>query len=335
MMQSRQSAEDQGETSMQQVRSTAPGDRTGHGHAHAKSILLGEHAVVYGTPAIAVPLHALDLTVTVHSRADEQIRIRSELYDGSAEEAPQRLHPLVTAVHTALALTSGSPMGLDLEVVSRIPYERGLGSSAAVAAAIARAIADLTGTDLDGEAVHDVVMAAETIAHGRSSGLDGRAVASDAPILFQGGVTTAVPVGGRFVFVLADSGHAGSTAEAVGAVRELRATFPTRVDGLIGRLGAIVEESRSLFASGDRVALGALMDEAQALLVELEVSDATLDRLVEAARAAGALGAKLTGGGRGGCILALAPDVESAADLQHSLRAAGATRTWQTTVETA
>lgn len=320
---------------MNPARTSVHGARTGIGRAHAKSILLGEHAVVYGTPAIAVPLHALDLTVRVTERADEQLHLRSALFTGSAADAPERLHPLVTAIHAALALTTSAPIGLDVEIDSAIPFERGLGSSAAVAAGIARAIGDLTGTPLDPEAVHDVVMAAETIAHGRSSGLDGRAVASDVPIRFHGGEVTPVPVGAPLTFVLADSGHEGSTAEAVGAVRELREAFPSRVDGIIGRLGGIVEESREHFAHGDVAALGALMDEAHALLTELEVSDATLDRLVGAAREAGAAGAKLTGGGRGGCVLALAPDAARAADLETMLRDAGATRTWQTTVETA
>jgi mevalonate kinase len=318
---------------MSEGRSSASGERTGSGRAHAKSILLGEHSVVYGTPAIAVPLHALDLTVHARERADEKIILRSELYTGTAEDAPQRLHPLVTAVHAALAMTSTAPRGLEVSVESDIPYERGLGSSAAVAAGIARAIGDLTSTPLGDEAVHDVVMAAETIAHGRSSGLDGRTVASEVPIRFHAGAITPVPVGAPAVLVLADSGHAGSTAESVGAVRDLRATFPSRVDGLIARLGEIVDESLGHFASGDLGALGALMDEAHALLVELEVSDASLDRLVDAARSAGALGAKVTGGGRGGCVLALAPDAARAGDLETTLRAAGATRTWQTTVE--
>lgn len=320
---------------MTSARTSVHGARTGIGRAHAKSILLGEHAVVYGTPAIAVPLHALDLTVRAAERADDRLQLRSTLFTGDAADAPQRLHPLVTAIHAALALTTSAPIGLDVEIDSAIPVERGLGSSAAVAAGIARAIGDLTGTPLDPEAVHDVVMAAETIAHGRSSGLDGRAVASDLPIRFHGGEVTPVPVGAPLTFVLADSGHEGSTAEAVGSVRELREAFPSRVDGIIGRLGRIVEDSLAGFEAGDVPGLGALMDEAHALLTELEVSDQALDRLVGAAREGGAAGAKLTGGGRGGCVLALAPDAARAADLETMLRDAGATRTWQTTVETA
>lgn len=310
-------------------------DAPAAGTAHAKAILFGEHAAVYGAPAVAIPLHALTATAEVSPLPEGRLVLDSELYSGDAADAPQRILPLSTAARAALALSDRPDLGLHLRLRSTIPYERGLGSSAAVAAAVARAVAALTRTELSAEAVHDVIMQAEHIAHGRSSGLDGRAVASDAPIRFQGGAATAIRVGAPFTFVLADSGHAGSTSVAVGAVRELREAFPVRVDGLIARLAALSEDSLGFLAGGAASDLGAAMFEAHRLLTELEVSDPSLERLVAAAESAGALGAKLTGGGRGGCVIALARSAEHAPALADALESAGAARTWQTTVETA
>ncbi|WP_029088583.1 mevalonate kinase [Brevibacterium album] len=302
------------------------------GTAHAKAILFGEHSVVYGSPAVAIPLTALNASAHLSAGADG-LRIDCDLYSGDAADAPARLLPLVAAVSSACARTGIDPQRIALQLTSSIPYERGLGSSAAVAVAVARGIAALTGTVLDADAVHAVAMDAERIAHGRSSGLDGRTVASEAPIRFQNGVVTPVEVSGSFEFVLADSGHAGSTAEAVGSVRAGMEESPSRVGGLLESLGLLAEASLARLAAGDVAGLGAQMSEAHTCLAELGVSDDSLERLVSAATAGGAAGAKLTGGGRGGCVLALARSAAHAADLAETLRAAGAARTWQTTVE--
>lgn len=305
----------------------------GRGRSHAKAILLGEHAVVYGAPALAIPLHSLSITAQVRPLGEHSIVLDSELYAGDALDAPARVEPIVTALRSALALAGRPGQGIHLRVESSIPYERGLGSSAAVGVAVARAVGDLTDVALGPDAVHDVVMAAERVAHGRSSGLDGRAVASDRPIRFQDGTAAVVPVGASCVFVVADSGHPGSTAEAVGAVRDLRSAQPERVEGLLRGLAEISEDAVGDLASGTLGDLGAQMTRAHRLLAELGVSDPVLQHLVSGALQAGALGAKLTGGGRGGCVIALARSADQAADLEESLQAAGAVRTWQTTVE--
>jgi mevalonate kinase len=219
-----------------------------------------------------------------------------------------------------------------VRVDSAVPTARGMGSSAAVAAAVTAAVADVFGRTLDPEEHHELVQECERVAHGRPSGLDARGVVAEVPVWFEGGVVEPVPLGAVFTFVVADTGVPGHTREAVAAVRERHDADPATVDGVVEAIGALARRARGTLEDGDAQALGATMDAAHELLTELDVSSADLDRLVDAARRADALGAKLTGGGRGGCVLALVADGEHADRVSAALRAAGATETWTTTI---
>lgn len=142
-----------------------------------------------------------------------------------------------------------------------------------------------------------------------------------------------LPTGAELTFVLADTGVAGSTRTAVDAVRRVRETEPDRFAGILARLTAIAHAARTALATGDRATVGSLMDESHLHLAALGVSGPELDTLAAAARTAGALGAKLTGGGLGGCLLALAPDLTTAEHVAAELRAAGATAVHTSTTE--
>lgn len=303
------------------------------GSAHAKAILFGEHAVVYGAPAIAVPIHELAADARVESAA-EGLRIESELFSGDAAAAPTCLQPVVTAIRAALAYCSLSDAAIRVQILSAIPHSRGLGSSAAVAAAIARGVTNWAGVQLTTAGLYDIVQQAERVAHGNPSGLDARAVTSDGAIRFDFGAVSPVRIGAPLSFVLADSGVAGSTAEAVGAVRARREQHP-EMEALLEKLAVVAEGAIEDLASGDRVAIGTRMNDAHEVLDAIGVSSDVLNGLVAAANDAGALGAKLTGGGLGGCIIALALSSEHAEQLGTRLRAAGATRTWTATVPVA
>lgn len=309
--------------------------RRGTGLAHAKAILFGEHAVVYGAPAIAVPLHGLEVQVEMRPTPGSETRIESELFAGSAAAAPALMGPVIAATRAALEITGDAEEHVQLRIRSAIPHGRGLGSSAAVAAAVARAAADMRGVSLSTEALHQIVQRAESVAHGNPSGIDARAVAATGPIRFQDGAVSEVGVGSPLTFVIADSGAPGSTAEAVAGVRELRSSDPLVVDCIIGRLAEIADDALVDLGAGAEVDLGARMLEAHGLLGRLGVGTPALDALVDAATAAGAHGAKLTGGGLGGCVLALAPSEEDAERISLALRDAGAARSWTTAVPTA
>lgn len=307
----------------------------GEGTAHAKAILFGEHAVVYGAPAITLPIHELEAKVRVES-ARSGLRIESELYSGEVATAPVQLQPVVTAIRAALAHVSApKDQGVRVQILSAIPHSRGLGSSAAVAAAVARAVANWAGTRLDAADLYGIVQEAERVAHGNPSGLDARSVTSDRMIRFDFGAVSPLHIGAPLNFVLADSGIAGSTAEAVGGVRVRRDRDPRTMESLMSRLAEIVEGSIEDLARGDRFAIGERMRESHELLDQIGVSSPALNDLVDAAYADGAIGAKLTGGGLGGCIIVLAESAAHAEQLAITLREAGAPRTWTATVPVA
>lgn len=312
----------------------APQQPQSEGSAHAKAILFGEHAVVYGAPAIAVPIHELAAEARVESAA-EGLRIESELYSGEAAAAPAHLLPIVTAIHAALAYSGVPEASIRVQILSAIPHSRGLGSSAAVAAAVARGVTHWAGVRLTTAGLFDIVQQAERVAHGNPSGLDARAVTSDGAIRFDFGAISQVEIGAPLSFVIADTGIAGSTAEAVGAVRMRREQDPERMDSLLAHLAEIAESAVEVLASGDRIKIGERMSEAHEVLHHIGVSSDALDALVLAAHEAGALGAKLTGGGLGGCIIVLAHSDIHAEKLGGILRDAGATRTWTATVPAA
>lgn len=312
----------------------APGSlRQGAGRAHAKTVLLGEHAVVHGSPAIALPMPELDVEVDCRETTGPGT-IDSALFTGSWDAAPERLRPISTAALAVLRRHGLEDVRLDLRIRSRIPAERGLGSSAAVAAATVEAVLRMLDQHATGAtARHELIQEAERVAHGTPSGLDAHAVVSTRPVWFQGGRIEPLEAGRRLSFVVADSGSPGATQPAVSAVHAQRRQDRLRVDRIIDSIAESVHGARDDIATGDAPALGARMDAVHMLLQQLRLSTVRLDHLVEAARDAGARGAKLTGGGRGGCIIALAQDADAAAGLADALRRRGATAAWPLTVE--
>ncbi|PII83803.1 mevalonate kinase [Leucobacter sp. OLIS6] len=313
----------------------------GVGASHAKAILFGEHAVVYGAPAIAIPVDSLTAEAVIE-RGAPGLRLESSLFTGPVEDAPARLAPVVTAIRASLeraglgGLAHGTDaQGATVRIRSSIPHERGLGSSAAVAAAIARAAFDLAGSELDDETLFDLIQTAEKVAHGTPSGIDARTVAATGAIRFNRGAVAPIRIGAPLTLAFADSGHPGSTAKAVGSVQALREREPESTDALLSRLAEIAEGSIAELAAGDRTAIGAAMTEAHGILNRVGVSSERLDAIAEAARAAGAAGAKLTGGGLGGCVIAVADDDAHADRIGAAMRRAGAERTWTVEVPAA
>lgn len=301
----------------------------GIGRAHAKVILLGEHAVVYGAAALALPVPQLTVTASAawSSRPGGPGGV-SFTPAGSPPVAAQDCEGLrrLAAAFKAAAGAADSPP-LDVVVDAAIPHGRGLGSSAACARAVVLALAGLFGRHMTESAVFDLVQTAENVAHGRSSGVDARAVGASAPLLFQAGRARELSIGCDGLFVIADSGVAGRTRDAVELLREGFGRHAGAQERFVGRASRLTDRARHALAGGDPEEFGARLTDYHRLLRAAGLSTAGIDALVGAALTAGSLGAKITGGGLGGCVIALTRPAR-AAEVTRRLREAGAVQTW-------
>jgi mevalonate kinase len=299
----------------------------GHGRTVAKVILFGEHAVVYGHPAIALPLRSLFMTARVEP-VDGPSTLTGLGWSGLLSDAPDRFASIVKAAEIASRFARHPGVGLQITTDANFPPERGLGSSAAAAGAVIRAVLDAFDTTATSAEIFELTQEAETVAHGRPSGLDAVTTSSEVPVYFREGQATELEVVPQAWIVIADSGVEGATREAVAHVRQRHDEDPTVTTEVLHRLGSITDLVVDSLGAGDSAEVGRKMNEAQRLLAGLGVSDPSLDRLVDAAVQAGALGAKLTGGGRGGCMIALAGSGEDARRIEDALLAAGAAAAW-------
>lgn len=299
--------------------------------APGKIILFGEHAVVYRRPALAVPVKDVGVTATVTKlmAVPGEIQIEAPgigLHSSLADLQPN--HPLATAIRntlTAIAVTR--PTACSVRIESTIPVAAGMGSGAAVSVAVIRALSEFLGTRLSNEKVNALAFEVERIHHGTPSGIDNTVISFGKPVYFFKGMPVEfVPIGWPFVILIADTGVPSPTRETVAEVRKLWEADSTRLEKVFDRIGILVKEARLAIECGNITALGPLMDENHAQLQELDVSSTELEHLVEAARLNGAQGAKLSGGGRGGNMIALV-DIADADRVARALRSAGAVRT--------
>ena len=302
--------------------------------APGKIILFGEHAVVYGRPALAVPVIDVQANATVIENRLGTIRIETPGTGLNADlQALPPNHPLAAVTRAVLgALGIVHPPSFTMRIESTIPVASGLGSGAAVSVAAIRALASFLGCVMPDEKVNALAFEIEKLHHGTPSGIDNTVVTYAKPVYFLKGCPVetfhpSVP----FTIVIGDTGVSASTKESVREVRELWQADPARFEEMFDAVGEIVQKARKAIESGEMMDLGLLMDKNHSILQEMTVSSQLLDRLVDAARSAGALGAKLSGSGRGGNMIALVKP-ESAQTVAEALVAAGAKRTITTHV---
>ena len=305
--------------------------------APGKVILFGEHAVVYGRPAIAAPVEQVRARATVtadlHAPAGK-VQIQAPAVGIDADlEALQEDDPLRAAIQGVLqTLKIERIPACTLRVTSTIPVAAGLGSGAAVTVAIVRALSAYLGHPLEDDRVSALAFEVEKLHHGTPSGIDNTVITYGKPVYFRKGMPVEMlPVPQPFTIVIADTGIASPTAIAVGDLRKAWQADPEAYELLFDAAGEIAQQAREAIVSGQTDELGPLMDENHALLQKMGVSSPALDDLVDAARRAGALGAKLSGGGRGGNMIALVR-TEDAQRIANALAGAGATRTIITTI---
>ena len=306
--------------------------------APGKIILLGEHAVVYGHPAIAIPVQQVKAKVII--RPDIQaspgsIKIRApEIGLDTDIDALAPDDPLGVAIRTTLEeLAIERPPAMQIKISSSIPVASGLGSGAAVSVALIRSLAGFLGTSLPDDLVSKIAFEVEKIHHGTPSGIDNAVITYDRPIFFiKDQKIERLQVARKFDFIIADSGIPSPTVETVGDLRKAWTREPDRFNRYFKQIENIVEESRAALLSGDERSLGKLMTENQKILMQLDLSSPALEALVAAAAGAGAWGAKLSGGGRGGNVIAVVEPAQETR-VESALKAAGAVRIFKTQLQ--
>lgn len=302
------------------------------GLAPAKAILIGEHFVVGGATAIAI---AIDLyakaiaslaprgSISISAQGLGALELGAGAMGASGSEAGP-FGPLISMTRAFLE-RYGIEEGVDIRLSSEIPLSAGLGSSAAIAVSILAALSSLFGIRLGREEMFDLAFVSERILHGSPSGIDhatsiyGGAIAYSPSSGFR-----RIPVAEEISLVIGDTRKRRSTREQVLKVQDFLKRNREIAREAFERIREISECAISCLERGDMEGLGELMNENQALLSMVGASSEELDRLIEASLKAGAFGAKLTGAGGGGCMIAIGPP-EAFGAIEESIRRAGGT----------
>jgi mevalonate kinase len=297
--------------------------------APGKIILFGEHAVVYGRPALAVPVTQVHVDVDVSDSARPGIWIHAPGVNLHAElNTLPSDHPIASVIHNFFFISRVSPSpNLEIHISSTIPVASGLGSGAAVTVALTQVLSSYLHSPMSDEEINMFAYEIEKLHHGTPSGIDNSVITYAKPVYFvKGQPIETFQVGEPFTIVIGDTGISAPTKESVSDVRKLWEADPAKWENVFDEVGRIAKEARERIEKGKSKELGELMNQNHTLLQKMTVSSLELDRLVLAACQAGAFGAKLSGGGRGGNMIALVtPDL--AETVSQSLMETGAKRT--------
>lgn len=305
--------------------------------APGKVILFGEHAVVYGRPAIAVPVGEVRAKAIITAdplSPPDSVRIQSPVtgIDTMLADLPVN-HPLA-----AVILNVKSALGVPhfpackIRITSTIPVASGLGSSAAVSVAIIRALSTFLGMSLANEQVSQIAFEVEKLHHGTPSGIDNTVITYNMPVYFMSGnPIERFAIGFPLTLVIADSGISTPTAHTVADIHLAWQAEPQRYEAMFDNISEIVHAARDAIEAGRVEEVGALMNENHQILAQMGVSSPELEALIAVACKAGALGAKLCGGGRGGNMIALVKQ-QDIASLTKALINAGAAGTISTRI---
>lgn len=306
--------------------------------APAKAILVGEHAVVYGQPAIAIPLLDTKTKVTIqalplHPEGTILIKSDSINLDGSIEDL-EVSHPLRTTINCVLEeLQLKRSPSCRITISSEIPLKAGLGSSASISVVLIKAFSNFLGKNFNLNEISNLVFEIEKMYHNKPSGIDNTVITFEKPVYFQKGKEISfLNPGKTMTFLIADTGKKRNTSKAVSFLHQKWIQDHKYIESRIAEIGKIVREAKLFFEDGNLNGVGLLMNKNQEILTELELSSPELENLIHTANKEGALGAKLTGGGLGGNIIALV-DSGKENNISTALIDAGACQVYSTLVE--
>ncbi len=297
--------------------------------APGKIILCGEHAVVYGMPAIAIPVFNAKTKCTVLARptasSDETLITAPNIALKCNLSCLLDTHPIRVTIKLVLKTLQIDHLPVcEIQIHSTLPTAAGLGSSASTSVAMIKALSTFLGRPLDNEAVNQIAFDIEKIHHGSPSGIDNTVITYEKPVFFQ----KDHPI--QFLdfptslnLLIADTGIKSATAKVVEEVKLHYLAEPEKFLFIFERIGQLSLSIRTALEHGELASAGGLMNQNHAALQEMGVSCPALDQLVETAVQNGALGAKLSGGGQGGNMIALV-EPQNTERISEALKTAGA-----------
>lgn len=294
--------------------------KRGIGKSHSKIILIGEHSVVYGYPAIAIPLKKIEIECTIEEAKS------NFFYDET--------DTLSVAIFTALKYLKKENVKIKYKITSQIPQKRGMGSSAAVSIAAIRAIFNYFGENLEDELLEKLVNTAEIVAHKTPSGLDAKTCLSDKAIRFvKNKGFSYIDLNLDVYLVIADTGIYGNTGEAIQNVKNLG----SKAELSLKKLGRLTDEMTRILTGNienkeEKIKkiskIGEIMTAANTELGKLNITIEKTELFVKTAIENGAAGAKISGGGLGGCVIALAENLEIMEKVKDGFTKCGAENIW-------
>lgn len=294
--------------------------KKGIGKSHSKIILIGEHSVVYGYPAIAIPLKKIEIECAIEEAKS------NFFYDET--------DTLSVAIFTALKYLKKENEKIKYKITSQIPQKRGMGSSAAVSIAAIRAIFNYFGENLEDELLEKLVNTAEIVAHKTPSGLDAKTCLSDKAIRFvKNKGFSYIDLNLDAYLVIADTGIYGNTGEAIQNVKNLG----SKAELSLKKLGRLTDEMTRILTGNienkeEKIKkiskIGEIMTAANTELGKLNITIEKTELFVKTAIENGAAGAKISGGGLGGCVIALAENLEIMEKVKDGFTKCGAENIW-------
>ena len=296
--------------------------KRGIGKSHSKIILIGEHSVVYGYPAIAIPLKKIEIECAIEEAKS------NFFYDET--------DTLSVAIFTALKYLKKENVKIKYKITSQIPQKRGMGSSAAVSIAAIRAIFNYFRENLEDELLEKLVNTAEIVAHKTPSGLDAKTCLSDKAIRFvKNKGFSYIDLNLDAYLVIADTGIYGNTGEAIQNVKNLG----SKAELSLKKLGRLTDEMTRILTGNienkekkirrEKISkIGEIMTAANTELGKLNITIEKTELFVKTAIGNGAAGAKISGGGLGGCVIALAENLEIMEKVKDGFTKCGAENIW-------
>jgi mevalonate kinase len=309
----------------------------GSGKGYGKTILFGEHFVVYGLPSIASALGAYTTAdIKAVKGSGWAVNDQRPATPGYKEQKYADAMQSIANVIKYLKVDTESQR-LEISFAGDLIAASGVGASAAQCTSLARALNETFNLDLDDERINEAAFEGEKAYHGTPSGVDNTASTYGGLIWFvrnlgsRKNTIDLLHSPRKMLIVLANSGITASTTEVVADVRRLREEEPERIGRIFGEYEKLVEAARKALLEGDVAAVGSLMNQNHKLLQEISVSGKVNDELAEIALANGAVGAKLTGTGRGGLVIGLAENEDIQEKVARAIEKKGYV-VWRTTI---